>query len=144
MDTHGYLHENNTHNRDFVKQTRIEHELNDIWRTRNPFETNYTFMKKQENNTTKARLDFLLASQKTMGYIETIRIENQTSLSDHRPLSFMIVKNKVENGPGYWRFDNDLLTKVEFIYGMTYRIQRTIKDKLKDDPTADLTPQQLS
>ena len=58
-------------------------------------------MKKQARNTTKARLDFLLASPKTMGYIESIRIENQTSLSDHRSLSFTIVKNKVENGPGY-------------------------------------------
>ena len=61
-------------------------------------------MKKQARNTTKARLDFMLASQRTMGYIESIRIENQTSLSDHRPISFTIAKNKIENGPGYWRF----------------------------------------
>ena len=47
LDTHGYLHENNTHNRDFVKAKMIKHELNDVWRTRNPFEINYTFMKKQ-------------------------------------------------------------------------------------------------
>ena len=41
LDTHGYLHENNTHNRDFVKAKMIEHELTDVWRTKNPFETNY-------------------------------------------------------------------------------------------------------
>ena len=51
MDTHGYLHENNTHNCDFVKRKMVEYELNDVWRTRNPFETNFTFMKKQTNNT---------------------------------------------------------------------------------------------
>ena len=47
MDTYGYIHENNTHIRDFVKNKMIEYELNDVWRDRNPFETNFTFMKKQ-------------------------------------------------------------------------------------------------
>ena len=93
MDTHRYLHENNTHNCDFVKNKIIEYELNDVWRERNPFETNFTFMKKQANNTTEARLDFLLTRQKTLGYIEAIRIDNLTSLSDHRPISFTIAKN---------------------------------------------------
>ena len=46
LDTHGYLHENNTHNRDYVKAKMIEHKLNDVWRTKNPFEINYTFKKK--------------------------------------------------------------------------------------------------
>ena len=34
LDTQGYLHENNTHNRDFVKAKMIEHELNDVWKTK--------------------------------------------------------------------------------------------------------------
>ena len=34
MDNHGYLHENNTHNRDFVRQKMIEHQLKYIWRER--------------------------------------------------------------------------------------------------------------
>ena len=46
MDTDGYLHENNTQNRDLVRQKMIEYELSDIWRDRNPDATNYTFMKK--------------------------------------------------------------------------------------------------
>ena len=81
MDTHGYLHENNTHNWDFVKAKMIEHELNDVWRTKNPFEINYTFMKKQARNTTKARLDFLLASQKTM--VSIFRV-NRTQINNFR------------------------------------------------------------
>ena len=48
MDTHGYLHENNTQNRDLVRQKMIEYELSDIWRKRNPFATNYSYMKKLE------------------------------------------------------------------------------------------------
>ena len=46
LDTHGYLHENNTQNIDFVRAKMTEHELTDIWRSRNPYEINYTFMKK--------------------------------------------------------------------------------------------------
>ena len=94
----------------------IEHELTDVWRTRNPFEINYTLMKKQARNTTKAILDFVLASQRTLGYIESVRIDNQTSLSDHRPISFTIAKNKIENGPGYWRFENELLNQAELTF----------------------------
>ena len=141
LDTHGYLHENNTHNRDFVKAKMIEHELTDVWRAKNPFETNYTFMKKQARNTTKARLDFVLASQRTLGYIESVRIDNQTSLSDHRPISFTIAKNKIENGPGYWRFENELLNQPEFTFGMSNRILKTIKDNpMKENPPEN--PQQ--
>jgi hypothetical protein len=128
MDTHGYLHENNTHNRDFVKAKMIEHELIDTWRLKNPFETKFTFMKKQARNTTKARLDFVLISPQTPGYMESVWIDNQTSLSDHRPISFTIAKNKIENGPGYWRFDNELLNQPEFTFGMSNRILKTIKD----------------
>ena len=72
MDTHGYLHENNTQNRDCIRIKMIEHDLKDIWRDRNPQTINYTFMKKQAKNVTKARLDFLLVGPKTVGYIESI------------------------------------------------------------------------
>ena len=47
MDTQGYLHENNTQNRDFVRNTMTEYDLKDVWRDRNPNATNYTFMKKK-------------------------------------------------------------------------------------------------
>ena len=137
LDTHGYLHENNTHNRDFVKAKMIEHELVDVWRSRNPFEINYTFMKKQARNTTKARLDFVLTSPQTLGYIESVWIDNQTSLSDPRPIYFTIAKNKVENGPGYWRFENELLNQPEFTFGMSNRILKTIRD----NPTIENPPQ---
>ena len=72
METHGYLHENNTQNRDLVRQKMIEYELSDIWRDRNPFAANYTFMKKQVRNTTKARLDFIPTSPQIVGYNESI------------------------------------------------------------------------
>ena len=120
----------------------IEHELFDVWRTRNPFETNYTFMKKQACNTTKARLDFVLTSPQTLGYIESVRIVNQTSLSDHIHISFTISKNKVENGPGYWRFENELLNQPEFTFGMSNRILKTIKDNPTiENPQENNAPQ---
>ncbi len=144
MDTDGYIHENNTQNRDLVRQKMIEFELSDIWRDRNPFATNYTFMKKQAKNITKARLDFILTGPQTTGYIESIRIDNLTSLSDHRPISCTIVKNKTESGPGYWRFNNNLLENPEMLFGMTQRIRRTIRNYLKDELPHDATDQQLT
>ena len=64
MDTQGYLHKNNTQNRDYVRKKIIEYDWKDIWRDRNPHATNYTFMKKQAKNVTKAKLDFLLTGPK--------------------------------------------------------------------------------
>ena len=144
MDTDGYLHENNTQNRDLVRQKMIEYELSDIWHDRNPHATNYTFMKKQAKNTTKARLDFILTGPQTTGYIESIRIDNLTSLSDHRPVSCTIVKNKTESGPGYWHFNNNLLENPEMLFGMTHRIRRTIRNYLKHELPHDITDQQLT
>ena len=90
---------------------------------------------KQAHNTTKARQDFVLASQRTLGQVESVRIDNQNSLSDHRPISFTIAKNKFENGPGYWRFKNELLNQAEFTFGMSNRIRKTIQDNpMKENP----------
>ncbi len=144
LDTDGYLHENNVHNRDLVKQKMIELQLKDIWRDRNPFATNFTFMKKLTNNTTKARLDFFLTSPQTTGYIQSVRIDSLSSLSDHMPISCTIVKNKTEAGPGYWLFDNRLLENPEMLFGMTHRIRRTIRDHLKHEIPQDATEQQLT
>ena len=144
MDTQGYLHENNIQNRDFVKSKMIEHDLKDVWQDRNPNATNFTFMKKQAKNVTKARLDFLLTGPNTSGYIEAIRIDGMTGLSDHRSFSFTIAKNKIENGPGYWRFNNHLLENPEFQCGMTHRIRHTIRNYAREKLPLDWTDQQIS
>ncbi len=47
LDTSGYLHQNNVHNKDLVRSKMTKLQLRDIWRDRNPFATNFTFMKKQ-------------------------------------------------------------------------------------------------
>ena len=52
-----------------------------------------------KKNFTKPRLYFLLTGPKTVGYIEAIRIDNQTSLSENRSFSCTIAKNKIEKGP---------------------------------------------
>ena len=144
MDTHGYLHENNTQNRDYIRKKMIEYDLKDIWRDRNPQAINYTFMKKQAKNVTKARLDFLLVGPKTVGYIEAIRIDGHNGLSDHRSFSCTIAKNKIENGPGYWRFNNQLLENPEMLFGMTHRIRRTIRNYATEKLPNDITDQKLT
>ncbi len=95
------MHENNTQNRDLIKNKMIELQLKDIWRERNRNATNFTFMKKQARNTTKERLAFFLTTPQTAGNIQAVRIGTLTSISDHRPILRTIVKNKAESGPGY-------------------------------------------
>ena len=86
----------------------------------------------------------MLTSPQTTGYIESIRIYSQSSLSDHRSFSCTIDKNKIENGPGYWRFNNNLLENPDMLFGMTHRIRRTIRDHLENELPHDTTDQQLT
>ena len=89
-------------------------------------------------------MDFLLKSPNTAGYIEAIQIDGYTGLSDHRSFSFTIAKNKIENGPRYWRFNNQLLENPELLFGMTHRIRRTIRDNTKEKLSHNMTDQQIS
>ena len=72
----------------------------------------------------------------------TIRIDSQTGLSDHRSFYCTIAKNKIENGPGYWRFNNQLLENPEILIGMTHRIRQ--KNYVKQELPHDITDQQLT
>merc|ERR1712059_207843 len=59
-------------------------------------------------------------------------------------LYFTISKNKVDNGPGYWRFNNHLLETPEFQFGMEQRIKRTIKTYVADELPPNPTDQQIA
>merc|ERR1712059_20468 len=59
-------------------------------------------------------------------------------------LHFTISKNKVESGPGCWRFNNHLLETPEFQFGMEQRIKRTIKTYVADELPQDPSDQQIA
>ena len=70
--------------------------------------------------------------------------DGPTNLSDHRSFSFTIAKHKIENGPGYWRFNNHLLENTEFIFGKTQRIRRTIRNYATENLPTEWNDQQIS
>ena len=80
----------------------------------------------------------------TTGNIESIRIDGQNGLSDHRSVSCTIAKNKIDNGPGYWRFNNHLLEIPEMLFRMTHRIRWTIRNYATEKLPHDATDQQLT
>ena len=59
--------------------------MTDIWRRNNPLTRQYTFMKKQTNNFTRARLDYFLLNDNSTDLVKKVGIGRVCSLSDHRP-----------------------------------------------------------
>ena len=95
--------------------------LTDIWRRNNPLITQYTFMKKQTNNLTRARPDYFLLNDNSTDLVKKVGIGRVCSLFDHRPISL----SKVQKGRGFWRLNGDLLVDPKFIFGCNHVIRKT-------------------
>ena len=126
MDTSCYLHENHLKSRQFVKDHIIQDDLHDLWRERHNIKFDYKWAKKQTKNRTLACLDFLLTTNNMSSKIRSIEIGTPTSISDHRPLTFVIAANSMAAGSGFWRFNNNLLTDIDFIKSCKATIRSTV------------------
>ena len=65
--------------------------------------------------------------------IRSIEIGNPTSISDHRPLTFVIAANSLAAGPGFWRFNNNLLTDIDFVNTCKQTIKSTVTEYVLDN-----------
>ena len=90
-----------------------EKDLFDVWCRLNAEQCYYTLEKKQRKNSTLQCLDFILASNNILSKIKKIEIGSRTNISDHRPLTFSVASNSLTTGPGFWRFNNNLLSETE-------------------------------
>ena len=98
----------------------------DIWRIRNPNDSQFTFHKKQAKNFTRARLDYFLVSENSSEYINNVQICRMCSLSDHRPILLQMSFSNTRKGKGFWRMRNELLTDLDFINGCNNVLKSTL------------------
>lgn len=95
-----------------LKTLLDDYTLEDAWKAKNPGSSRGTFHRKDYS----ARLDYWFIPG-TMIAQSSITISPQP-LSDHCTVSLEISLAETKRGPGFWRFDNTLLTDMEFIEAM--------------------------
>lgn len=119
----------NRHSQSQIYANRIisileEYALTDIWKNKNPTSNRGTF----HRGSYSARLDYIFISSSLVA-TSTIDISPHP-LSDHSLLHSRITFSRVKRGPGYWRFDNRLLSDKTFVQDMTTFILDLQQDRL--------------
>ena len=88
----------------------------DIWRAKNPDSKIYSWMRKKTNLTERqgSRIDYALVSQGLANL--TVKIEYSYGFkTDHSLVALEILNDQNKKGPGYWKFNNQLLYDKEFV-----------------------------
>ena len=99
---------------------QIEHyELLDIYREMHPLGSDKTWRawnKSRRKADKEARLDYFIVDAGLASFVQLIGVSTPfTSAFDHRPVIMNIDFNKVTRGPGYWKFNNSMLSDSDFL-----------------------------
>ena len=86
--------------------------MEDIFRISHPELRRYTWRKK--NPVKQARLDYFLTSNSLSPFIHNIKFENSYR-SDHSPVVLYCRLSELKRGRGFWKFNNSLLTDIEYV-----------------------------
>ena len=106
-------------------------QLTDIFRDLHPHTKQFTRF--QRNPLTASRLDFFLISKSLASQIQQCVIA-QSIKSDHNLVTRTISNEYLPHGPGYWKFNNELLQNEDYVL----KTKNAIQDYLNNNP-ADVT-----
>ena len=124
-DCFNYTHENNIRNREVVDNIKAEYNLVDPWRTYYPNDTKYTWQRR--NPTKMARLDFFLISEELLSLTENVKIIPGYR-SDHSIIELEFKLNNWSKGKGFWKFNNSLLSDINYVSKVKEVILNTKKE----------------
>lgn len=103
-----------------------DYTLTDLWRAKNPSSSRVTF----HRGSYSARLDYLFIPSSLLA-ASSIDILPQ-ALSDHSMITMKVTFTQIRRGPGYWRFDNRLLSDKSFLQNMSAHIADIQQERLPD------------
>lgn len=102
--------------------------ISDPWKHKHPHSNQSTFHRGSQHST----LDYWFMPRRLLDSVSNYTITTHP-LSDHSLLSVTLEESPQERGPGYWRFNNQLLEDPEFIRKMNDHIATTLRDET-DNP----------
>ena len=112
---------------------QIEHyDLLDIYRELHPTpssgdKTWRAWNKARRKAEKEARLDYFIVDTGLASFVQLVGAAAPfTSKFDHRPVLLNVDFNKVDRGPGYWKFNNSMLEKPDFLKKVREQIAYTL------------------
>lgn len=121
IDCLNYVNVNNPKARDKVINMIFDLDLIDVWREDHLEEKKYTWLKK--NPIKRARLDFFLISSSLYAQVDKSEILPGYR-TDHSLITISLTMNQCSKGKSYWKFNNSLLTDIEYVRSIKEVIQR--------------------
>ena len=116
---------------DQLDQLMNNFELNDIWRIKNPNHKRFTW--RQTNPLIQCRLDFWLISDSLYDTVNNTDIIPSVR-SDHSAIILNLSQlDKIERGPGLWKFNNSLLEDATYINELKNKITKWKQNNHMDD-----------
>ena len=122
---------NHHQNFQILKEYIESNNLCDIWRIRNPDAKRYTWHRPA--NKSASRIDFFLVPHNIYNMISECEI-NPVVHTDHSILEMIIEMSNQERGPGFWKFNNQLLNDNTFKENMIEIITKTLDDNKLFNP----------
>ena len=105
IGTFEYIHMNNLNTGKCLDQMKPLIMMTDIFLNKHPHLIQYSFIKKETKNYTRARLDYFLINDDALDMVKKVGISKVSTLSDHRPIYLYIALSKVQKGRGFWRLN---------------------------------------
>ena len=111
-DTYNYNIQRNIKSRQYINNYITKNKFIDIWRSQNQDSKRYTWGTKKPFK--RARLDYFIISQDILAFAPKAEINNAYR-SDHNLITLKLNINSHPRGKGSWKFNNKLLTSIEYI-----------------------------
>ena len=111
-----------------VRETLEEFQLVDVWRKQNPDASQYTFSR----GTSRSRLDYFFISEHLCSPgVKVTCVIMSPFLADHRAVQLKVCPVRQARGPGYWKFNNSLLSDENFVQELSTFISQALDDNDK-------------
>ena len=125
---------NNNNATEEVKVLMEQYCLEDVWRLQNEDKREFSWIKSGSYPIKASRLDFALVSK---GLDQKVQMSQYTSSikTDHRAFYMVVDTDPFERGTGYWKFNNTLLQKPQFLQKMNTELETTIELSKHQNPS---------
>ena len=104
----------------------------DVWRHGHPEEKYFTWHRSKP--ITFSRLDYFLIPQFQLAKVQQCEIISNV-LSDHDSVLLHLDFDNIKRGPGYWKFNNSLLYKADFVVEVNQHIDHLLAQPNNLDPS---------
>jgi len=105
---------------DKIKNLCTNYDFQDVWRLQHPRTPQYTWC--NDSLKVQCRLDYWLVSKELSALVTDSGFVTST-LSDHSAVTFHLQsKEYVQQGPGFWKINNSLLSDERFVQDLSGKI----------------------